>query len=59
MLEAFFRLTGVPMVLNMSFNKSELVVYRPEEALNCFLRATMDLLILGNHVVSRTAPSLL
>jgi len=33
------------------------VVCRPEEALDCFLRTKMDLLILGNHVVSRTAPS--
>jgi carbamoyltransferase len=47
------------MVLNTSFNKSEPVVCRPEEALNCFLCTTMDLLILGNHVVSRTAPSVL
>jgi carbamoyltransferase len=32
-------------------------VCRPEEALDCFLRTKMDLLILGNHVVSRIAPS--
>ena len=57
LIEAFFRLTGVPMVLNTSFNENEPVVCRPEEALDCFLRTKMDLLILGNHVVSRTAPS--
>ena len=55
LIEAFFRLTGVPMVLNTSFNENEPVVCRPEEALDCFLRTKMDLLILGNHVVSRTA----
>ena len=45
------------MVLNTSFNENEPVVCRPEEALDCFLRTKMDLLILGNHVVSRIAPS--
>jgi carbamoyltransferase len=57
LIEAFFRLTGVPMVLNTSFNENEPVVCRPEEALDCFLRTKMDLLILGNHVVSRIALS--
>jgi carbamoyltransferase len=53
LIEAFFRLTGVPMVLNTSFNENEPVVCRPEEALDCFLRTKMDVLILGNHVVRR------
>jgi carbamoyltransferase len=53
LIEAFFRLTGVPMVLNTSFNENEPVVCRPEEALDCFLRTKMDLLVLGNHVVRR------
>jgi carbamoyltransferase len=57
LIEAFFRLTGVPMVLNTSFNENEPVVCRPKEALDCFLRTRMDLLILGNHVVSRNVPS--
>jgi carbamoyltransferase len=53
LIEAFFRLTGVPMVLNTSFNENEPVVCRPEEALECFLRTKMDLLVLGNHAVWR------
>ena len=53
LIEAFFRLTGVPMILNTSFNENEPVVCRPEEALNCFLRTKMDLLVLGNHLVRR------
>jgi carbamoyltransferase len=53
LIEAFFRLTGVPMVLNTSFNENEPVVCRPEEALDCFLRTKMDILVLGNHFVSR------
>ena len=53
LIQAFSRLTGVPMVLNTSFNENEPVVCRPQEALDCFLRTKMDLLILGNHLVRR------
>jgi carbamoyltransferase len=53
LIEAFFQLTGVPMILNTSFNENEPVVCRPEEALDCFLRTKMDLLVLGNHLVRR------
>jgi carbamoyltransferase len=55
LIEAFFRITGVPMVLNTSFNENEPVVCRLEQALDCFLRTKMDLLVLGNHVVWRVA----
>jgi len=54
LIEEFLELTGVPMVLNTSFNENEPVVCRPEEALDCFLRTRMDMLVLGNHVVTRT-----
>ena len=57
LIEEFFRLTGVPMVLNTSFNENEPVVCRPNEALDCFLRTKMDLLVLGNHVVRRNKGS--
>ena len=57
LIEAFFRLTGVPMVLNTSFNENEPVVCRPEEALDCFLRTKMDVLVLGNHLLRRAAQS--
>jgi carbamoyltransferase len=53
LIEAFEAATGVPMVLNTSFNENEPVVCRPEEALDCFLRTRMDLLVLGNHVIDR------
>jgi carbamoyltransferase len=55
LIEAFADLTGVPMVLNTSFNENEPVVCRPEEALDCFLRTRMDVLVLGNWFVFRTA----
>jgi carbamoyltransferase len=55
LIEAFRDLTGVPIVLNTSFNENEPVVCRPQEALDCFLRTRMDLLVLGNCVVERRA----
>lgn len=54
LIEAFRKLTGVPMLLNTSFNENEPVVCKPEEALACFLRTKMDVLVLGNIVISRT-----
>ncbi len=53
LIEAFRDLTGVPMVLNTSFNENEPVVCRPEEALDCFLRTRMDVLVLGDWMVRR------
>jgi len=44
------------MVLATSFNENEPVVCRPEEALDCFLRTKMDLLVLGKHLVWRKEP---
>jgi carbamoyltransferase len=53
LIEAFRDLTGVPMVLNTSFNENEPVVCRPEEALDCFLRTRMDRLVLGDTALIR------
>lgn len=53
LIKAFQGLTGVPLVLNTSFNENEPVVCRPEEALDCFLRTKMDVLVLGNWFVQR------
>ena len=53
LIEAFRELTGVPMVLNTSFNENEPVVCKPEEALDCFLRTKMDVLVLGDWMVRR------
>jgi carbamoyltransferase len=55
LIESFRDATGVPMVLNTSFNENEPVVCTPSEALDCFLRTRMDMLVLGNHVVTRRA----
>ena len=53
LIEAFRALSGVPMVLNTSFNENEPVVCRPEEALDCFLRTKMDVLVMGNWLIAR------
>lgn len=53
LIEAFNDLTGVPMVLNTSFNENEPVVCKPEEAIDCFLRTRMDVLVLGDTLIAR------
>jgi len=53
LIEAFARLTGVPMLLNTSFNENEPIVCTPAEALDCFLRTQMDILVLGDTMLSR------
>jgi carbamoyltransferase len=53
LISEFARQTGVPVVLNTSFNDNEPIVCKPEEALNCFLRTQMDALALGNILITR------
>jgi carbamoyltransferase len=53
LIERFRDLTGVPMVLNTSFNENEPVVCDPREALDCFLRTRMDVLVLGRTMIRR------
>jgi carbamoyltransferase len=57
LIEAFRDITSVPMVLNTSFNENEPVVCKPEEALECFLRTKMDVLVMGNTFISRRDPA--
>ncbi|MEM6499652.1 MAG: carbamoyltransferase C-terminal domain-containing protein, partial [Pseudomonadota bacterium] len=53
LIECFHVLTGVPMLLNTSFNENEPIVCRPKEALDCFLRTQMDLLVIENTMMRR------
>ena len=53
LIKEFENLTGVPVVLNTSFNENEPIVCSPAEALDCFLRTKMDVLVLGNYLISR------
>jgi carbamoyltransferase len=55
LLREFGNLTGVPAVVNTSFNDNEPIVLRPEEAINCFLRTRMDTLVLGDFLIRRPA----
>jgi carbamoyltransferase len=54
-IEAFGKLTGVPVLINTSFNKHEPIVTTPGEAISCYLRTDMDVLVMGNiYVTDRT-----
>lgn len=53
LIEIFRQKTGVPILLNTSFNENEPIVNSPEHALDCFLRTNMDMLVLENCVVER------
>ncbi|MGB0036272.1 MAG: carbamoyltransferase C-terminal domain-containing protein, partial [Candidatus Acidiferrales bacterium] len=57
LLRAFGDLTGVPAVVNTSFNDNEPIVCRPEEALDCFRRTQMDVLVMGNFVLEKKSAS--
>lgn len=53
LISRFHSMTGVPILLNTSFNENEPVVCSPQEALNCFLRTKMDLLVLNDFMIFR------
>lgn len=53
LIEDFYKLTGVPVVLNTSFNENEPIVCTPRDAIDCFLKTKMDVLYIGNHVIRR------
>jgi len=53
LIDAFRKKTGVPILLNTSFNENEPIVNSPAEALDCFLRTQMDMLVLENCIVER------
>ena len=49
----FYKISGVPILLNTSFNENEPIVRSPEEAINCFLRTEMDILVLEDWIIER------
>lgn len=51
LIEAFGEITGVPVLLNTSFNEREPIVAKPEEAIACFRRAEIDVLAIGDFYV--------
>lgn len=53
LIDAFRQKTGIPILLNTSFNENEPIVNKPEEALDCYLRTQMDMLVMENIVIQR------
>ena len=53
LISEFEKLTGVPVILNTSFNENEPVVCMPEDAIRCFLRTEFDVLAIGNFLVTK------
>jgi carbamoyltransferase len=53
LIENFRKKTGIPILLNTSFNENEPIVNHPKEALDCFLRTSMDMLVMENILVER------
>ena len=49
----FERISNVPIILNTSFNENEPIVMKPIDAINCFLRTDMDILVLNNFMIRR------
>ena len=55
-MAAFHRRTGCPIIVNTSFNvRGEPIVCTPEDAYRCFMRTNMDVLVLENFILERTA----
>jgi carbamoyltransferase len=54
LIRHFGEITGIPIVLNTSFNENEPIVCRPEEAVECFERTKMDVLAVGNYLISKS-----
>ena len=50
LISAFHRKTGIPVILNTSFNENEPIVCTPEEAIDCFQRTRMDVLAIGSFM---------
>jgi carbamoyltransferase len=54
LISAFERKTGIPVILNTSFNENEPIVEHPSQAVDCYLRTKMDVLALGPYLCRKT-----
>jgi len=54
LIDAFRRKTGIPVILNTSFNENEPIVCAPAEAIDCFKRTRMDALAIGSFLVLKS-----
>ena len=55
LIKEFEKITGVPVILNTSFNENEPIVDTPEQALDCFLRTRMDAIVLNRTIIRRVS----
>ena len=53
LIQKFYEISNVPILLNTSFNENEPIVMNPDHAINCFLRTNMDVLSLNNFLITR------
>ncbi len=53
LISAFYLLTGVPILLNTSFNENEPIVMKPEESLDCLIRTDMDAVFINNYLIKK------
>ena len=53
LINAFYDITSVPILLNTSFNENEPIVNNPIEAIDCYERTNMDMLVIGNWIIQR------
>lgn len=53
LISTFYQKTGIPILLNTSFNENEPIVNNPHQALDCFLRTKMDMLVMENIIIKR------
>ena len=53
LINEFYKITGVPMLLNTSFNCQEPIVETPEEAINTFNKTGMDILVINDYIMRK------
>ena len=53
LIETFYKKTGIPILLNTSFNENEPIVNSPAEAFACFSRTNMDMIVMGNIIIEK------
>ena len=53
LITEFYNITGIPILINTSFNENEPVVNSPKHAIDCFLRTNLDILVLGNYILKK------
>jgi carbamoyltransferase len=54
LINEYYKLTKVPLIINTSFNENEPIVNTPEEAYNTFMRTNLDLLVIENFIIKKS-----